>query len=128
MIRGRLPFDDDRAPLFTVGQVADMLGVQPAFLRRLDTEEVVQPARSAGGQRRYTRQEVLRVEEVVGLAGEGLTLAGIRRLLSLEATVRDLRRQIARLEVDLARRTGLGAHEGADDPISRAGGRSAPSS
>jgi DNA-binding transcriptional MerR regulator len=90
-----LPFDDDQAPLYTVGQVAEMLGVRPALLRRLDAEEVVQPARSAGGQRRYTRQEIHRVEEVVGLAGEGLTLAGIRRLLSLEATVRDLQRQLA---------------------------------
>jgi MerR family transcriptional regulator/heat shock protein HspR len=93
-----LAFDDERAPLYTVGQVADMLGVQRALLRRLDAEEVVQPARSPGGQRRYTQQEVRRVEEVVGLAGEGLTLAGIRRLLVLEATVRDLRRQIAEME------------------------------
>ncbi len=93
-----LAFDDERAPLYTVGQVADMLGVQRALLRRLDAEEVVQPARSPGGQRRYTRQEIHRVEEVVGLAGEGLTLAGIRRLLALEATVRDLRRQIAEME------------------------------
>ncbi len=98
MKRPALAFDDERAPLYTVGQVADMLGVRPALLRRLDAEEVVQPSRSPGGQRRYTRQEIHRVEEVVGLAGEGLTLAGIRRLLVLEATVRDLRRQIAEME------------------------------
>jgi len=71
-----------------------MLSVQPAFLRRLDAEEVVQPARSGGGQRRYTRLEVLVVEKVVSLAGEGLTLAGIRRLLILEDQVRDLQRQV----------------------------------
>ncbi|HEY0397217.1 MAG TPA: MerR family transcriptional regulator [Acidimicrobiia bacterium] len=80
--------------MYTVGQVADMLGVQPAFLRRLDTEAVVQPARSDGGQRRYSRVEILMVEKVVGLAAEGLTLAGIRRLLSLEDQVRDLQRQL----------------------------------
>jgi DNA-binding transcriptional MerR regulator len=71
-----------------------MLGVQPAFLRRLDTEAVVQPARSLGGQRRYSQLEILMVEKVVGLAAEGLTLAGIRRLLSLEDQVRDLQRQL----------------------------------
>ncbi len=71
-----------------------MLGVQPAFLRRLDTEAVVRPARSDGGQRRYTRLEILMVEKVVGLADEGLTLAGIRRLLVLEDRVRDLQRQL----------------------------------
>jgi DNA-binding transcriptional MerR regulator len=87
-------FDDENAPLYTVGQVAEMLGVQAAFLRRLDTEAVVQPARSEGGQRRYTRVEILKVEKVVGLAGEGLTLAGIRRLLVLEDRVHDLQRQL----------------------------------
>jgi DNA-binding transcriptional MerR regulator len=93
-----LAFDDEQAPLYSVGQVSEMLGVRPALLRRLDAEEVVQPARSAGGQRRYSREEVLRVEQVVNLAGEGLTLAGIRRLLLLEATVRDLQQQIIDME------------------------------
>ena len=51
------PLDDENAPLYTVGQVAGILGVQPAFLRRLDVEEVVQPARSEGRQRRYSRQD-----------------------------------------------------------------------
>ena len=93
-----LPFDDDFAPLYTVGQVAGMLNVQPAFLRRLDIEEVVQPARSDGGQRRYTRQEVRDVELIVVLTGEGISLAGIHRILVLEAQVLDLQRQIADLQ------------------------------
>jgi DNA-binding transcriptional MerR regulator len=93
-----LAFDDDHAPLYTVGQVAGMLDVQPAFLRRLDSEEVVQPARSDGGQRRYSRREVRDVERIVSLAGEGMTLAGIRRILVLEAQVRDLERQVAKLQ------------------------------
>ena len=50
-----LPIDDENLPLFTVGQVAAMLEVQHAFLRRLDEFRVVRPSRSAGGQRRYTR-------------------------------------------------------------------------
>jgi DNA-binding transcriptional MerR regulator len=75
-----------------------MLGVQPAFLRRLDTEEFVRPARSDGGQRRYTRHEVRDVERIIGLADEGLTLVGIRRVLVLEATVRELQRQLDELQ------------------------------
>jgi MerR family transcriptional regulator/heat shock protein HspR len=89
-----LPFDDEHAPLYTVGQVAGMLGVQPAFLRRLDAEEVVQPARSEGGQRRYSRSEIARVQQVSDMAGEGMTLAGIRRILLLEAEIADLRRRL----------------------------------
>jgi DNA-binding transcriptional MerR regulator len=90
-----LPFDDKRAPLYTVGQVAEMLSVQPAYLRRLDSEEVVQPARSAGGQRRYSQDQIRTVEKAAKLASEGMTLAGIRRVLVLEAEVRDLQRQLS---------------------------------
>jgi DNA-binding transcriptional MerR regulator len=89
------PFDDHHAPLYTVGQVADMLGVQPAFLRRLDAEQVVQPARSAGGQRRYSRIEIGLVERVNELTNEGLTLAGVRRLLMLEVELELLRSELA---------------------------------
>lgn len=89
-----LPFDDLDAPLFGVGQVAGMLGVQPAFLRRLDAEQVVQPARTDGGQRRYSRNDVACVQRVTALAEEGMTLVGIRRILELEAQVADLERQL----------------------------------
>ena len=72
-----------------------MLSLQPAFLRRLDTEGVVQPQRTDGGQRRYSRAEVVRVQQVSEMAGEGFTLAGIRRILRLEQEVADLKRQLA---------------------------------
>jgi len=89
-----LPFDDELAPLYTVGQVAGMLGVKPAFLRRLDVEEVVQPARTDGGQRRYSRAEISRVQRVTEMSGEGMTLAGIRRILVLEIEVAVLKRRL----------------------------------
>jgi len=89
-----LPIDDRLAPIYTVGQVADMLGLQPAFVRRLDTESVVQPARSQGGQRRYSRVDIDHVQQVWDMAGEGMTLAGIRRILALEAEVAELKSQL----------------------------------
>ncbi len=85
-----LPLDDANMPLFTVGQVAAMLEVQQAFLRRLDEFHVVRPSRSAGGQRRYTRNEIVVVRYVAELMEDGLTLAAIRRVLQLEARVREL--------------------------------------
>lgn len=92
-----LALDDEHAPLYTVGQVAGLLDVQPAFLRRLDVEQVVQPARSAGGQRRYSRNEIALVQHVTQMADAGMTLTGIRRILALEAEVADLQRQISEL-------------------------------
>ena len=74
-----------------------MLGVQPAFVRRLDTEAVVRPARSDGGQRRYTHAEIATVHQVARMADDGMSLPGIRRILVLEGEVAALRREIARL-------------------------------
>lgn len=93
----RLPFEDESAPLYSVGQVADMLGVQQAFLRRLDTLDVVTPARSDGDQRRYSRLDIGLVQEAVSLVDEGLTLAGIRRIFALQEEVRSLEDEVVRL-------------------------------
>ncbi|MBO2447366.1 MerR family transcriptional regulator [Actinomadura barringtoniae] len=89
-----LPFDDEYAPLYSVGQVASMLELQQAFLRRLDEFDVVRPRRTDGGQRRYSRVEVGRVQYVVGLTREGMTLAAIRRVLELEQQVKALEGQV----------------------------------
>ncbi|MER6378203.1 helix-turn-helix domain-containing protein [Streptomyces mirabilis] len=95
-----LPIDDADAALYTVGQVAAMLDVPMAFLRRLDEQRVVVPNRSAGGQRRYSRREIHRIAEVIELTGEGLTLAGVRRVLDLQARVKELEEDKVRRDQD----------------------------
>ena len=102
-----LPFEDENLPLFTVGQVAEMLEVQQAFLRRLDEFGVVRPSRSSGGQRRYSRTEVTVVRYVARLADEGMTLAAIRRVLQLEEQVRALEVERDALLTALAERDEL---------------------
>jgi len=99
-----LPFDDENLPLFTVGQVSQMLEIQQAFLRRLDQLRVVQPTRSAGGQRRYTRREITVVQYVVNLVDEGMTLPGVRRVLELEERVRQLEAERDALQAELDER------------------------
>jgi MerR family transcriptional regulator, heat shock protein HspR len=101
------PFEDENLPLFTVGQVAEMLEVQQAFLRRLDEFDVVRPSRSAGGQRRYSRTEVTVVRYVAQLADEGMTLAAIRRVLELEHQLRALQAERDALLTALAERDDL---------------------
>jgi len=98
-----LPFDDENLPLFTVGQVSVMLEVQQAFLRRLDEKGVVSPSRSEGKQRRYSRREITVVQYVVRLADQGVSLAGIRRILELEAQVRQLEQECTALRMELRR-------------------------
>ena len=89
-----LPIDDPRQPLFTVGQVAEMLDVQQAFLRRLETRDLVTPGRSEGNQRRYSRADIEQIRHICGLVDEGLTLAGVQRVVALQAEVEQLRAQL----------------------------------
>jgi len=102
------PFEDENLPLFTVGQVSAMLEVRQAFLRRLDEHGVVQPSRSGGGQRRYTQREVVLVQYVTRLADEGMTLAAIRRVLTLEKRIRELEAECDALRAALAEQRGSG--------------------
>ena len=90
--------------MYAVGQVAEILDVQPAFIRRLDTERVVQPARSDGRQRRYSRADIDQVQRVAEMADEGMTLVGIRRILELELELEAVRAQLARAKARLGRR------------------------
>jgi MerR family transcriptional regulator/heat shock protein HspR len=92
------PLDDSSVPFYTIGQVAQILGMQPAALRRLDEQDIVRPDRSEGGQRRYSRDEVERLREVIELTDEGVTLAGVRRVLALRQRVLDLEEEIAQIK------------------------------
>jgi MerR family transcriptional regulator, heat shock protein HspR len=98
------PLDDEHAPLFTVGQVAEMLAVKQAFLRRVDDLRVVSPQRSAGGQRRYTRYEIRVIQQVVSMADEGITLQAIRRIIELEQQLAAVTRERDELARRLAER------------------------
>ena len=87
------PFDDENVPLYTVGQVADMLSLKQAFLRRIDELQVVSPQRSAGRQRRYTLVEIRVIQQVASMADEGMTMPAIRRIIELEEQLAEVVRQ-----------------------------------
>jgi MerR family transcriptional regulator, heat shock protein HspR len=87
------PFEDENIPLFTVGQVAEMLAVKQAFLRRIDELQVVSPQRSAGRQRRYTRVEIRVIQQVASMADEGMTMPAIRRIIELEGRLAEVAAQ-----------------------------------
>ena len=98
----RLPFDDEHAAVFTVGQVADMLQVRQAFLRRIDEHQVVSPQRSAGGQRRYSRSEIGRIQQVTAMMDQGMTLPAIRRIIELQCELAAITRERDDLAARLA--------------------------
>jgi DNA-binding transcriptional MerR regulator len=93
---GRL--DDEDYPAVTMGQAAELLGVQPAFLRSLDAADVLNPVRSAGGHRRYSRRQLEFAARMRTLFDEGVDLDAAYRILSLEDELAFAQRRIKELE------------------------------
>ncbi|HEY4023088.1 MAG TPA: MerR family transcriptional regulator [Pseudonocardiaceae bacterium] len=93
--------DDQDYPALTMGQAAELLGVQPAFLRSLDAAGVVTPQRSGGGHRRYSRRQLELAARVRELFDEGMTLESAARVLRLQDQLTDARARITDLENNL---------------------------
>jgi DNA-binding transcriptional MerR regulator len=90
-------WDDLDLGLFGISVAAQMAGLHPQTLRIYEREGLLDPARTAGGTRRYSRNDVARLQEICVLTGDGLNLAGIRRVLALQEETRRLRAEIVRL-------------------------------
>ncbi len=89
--------DLDRG-LFSISVAAELAGLHPQTLRIYEREGLLDPARSAGGTRRYSRRDIDRIAEISALASDGLNLAGIRRVLQLQEETRQLQAEVARLK------------------------------
>lgn len=76
--------DDVDEPVYPIGVVADLLQVSVQVIRRYDDDAMVEPERSEGGQRRYSRRDIGRLARILALADEGISAAGIKRILALE--------------------------------------------
>lgn len=76
--------DDQDYPAFTVGQAAQLLGVQQAFLRRLDTAGLLTPQRSTGGHRRYSRRQLQRAARIRALFDAGHGMSAAQQILQLQ--------------------------------------------
>jgi MerR family transcriptional regulator/heat shock protein HspR len=86
--------DTDRG-LFSISVAAELAGLHPQTLRIYEREGLLDPARSAGGTRRYSRLDLDRLQEICALTADGLNLAGIRRVLALLEETRRLRQELA---------------------------------
>jgi MerR family transcriptional regulator/heat shock protein HspR len=88
--------DLDRG-LFSISVAAELAGLHPQTLRIYEREGLLDPVRSAGGTRRYSRRDISRLEEICALTADGMNLAGIRRILQLQEETRELRAELAAL-------------------------------
>ncbi len=86
--------DLDRS-LFSISIAAELAGLHPQTLRIYEREGLLDPARSAGGTRRYSRRDIDRLQQICALTADGLNLAGIRRVLQLQEETRQLQAELA---------------------------------
>ena len=95
--------DGDRG-VYSIAVAAELAGLGEQTLRLYERKGLLKPARTSGGTRRYSDNDVVILRRVVELLADGLNLTGARRVLELELLNGQLRTQIAKLKTTLASR------------------------
>src|SRR5258705_1569939 len=76
---------------FFISVAARMLGMHPQTLRKYERLGLIQPSRTIGSMRLYSREELERVKLIKRLVDDGgINLAGVQRLLSIAEVVQPL--------------------------------------
>lgn len=81
----------DLRALFAISVAAERADLPIQNLRVYERRGLLEPARTPGGTRLYSEADIVVLRRIAELLAEGLNLAGIRRVLALEAEVRRLR-------------------------------------
>jgi MerR family transcriptional regulator/heat shock protein HspR len=91
---------DDRAEraLYVISVAAELAGVHPQTLRIYERKGLLSPARTSGRSRRYSDRDIAMLRRIQELTTEGVTLAGVQRILDLEEQLLGARRRIAEME------------------------------
>ncbi|HET7303072.1 MAG TPA: helix-turn-helix transcriptional regulator [Segeticoccus sp.] len=92
---------DDSTPVFVISVAAELAGMHAQTLRQYDRLGLVTPSRTRGGGRRYSPRDVDLLRQVQRLSQEeGVSLAGIQRILELEDQVRALQSRVQELAAE----------------------------
>jgi MerR family transcriptional regulator/heat shock protein HspR len=83
--------------VYVISVAAELAGMHPQTLRIYERRGLVQPARTQGGNRRYSDIDIERLRRISELAAEGMNLEGIRRVMQLESRVEQLEAENAEL-------------------------------
>jgi len=90
-----LPRPGPHQAVYVISVAAELAGMHPQTLRIYERRGLVDPARTTGGNRRYSEADIALLLRIARLTEEGLNLAGVKRVLALEA-------EVSRLEAELA--------------------------
>ena len=88
--------DESSKPLYAISVAADLSGTAIQNLRAYERHGLLTPERTEGGTRRYSDGDVSRLVRIRELLDDGLNIAGVQRVLELEAEVAGLRASLLR--------------------------------
>jgi MerR family transcriptional regulator, heat shock protein HspR len=95
--------DDDQRALYIISVAAELAGVHPQTLRIYERKGLIEPSRTEGRSRRYSDRDIALLQRIQALTNDGVSLAGVRRILELEAELEEMRDQVAGLHEALVR-------------------------
>ena len=95
MSQRRVP--DPRLGVYGISVAADLVGMAPQTLRLYEDRGLLDPARTAGGTRRYSQDDLDRILRIGELLADGLNLAGVAAVLGLESDNARLRAENRRM-------------------------------
>lgn len=84
--------------VYVISVAAELAGMHPQTLRIYERKGLVEPERTGGGSRRYSDADIALLSRIQELTNEGLNLAGVKRVLDLEARVAELEARLAQAE------------------------------
>ena len=88
--------------VYVISVAAEIAGVHPQTLRIYERRGLLQPARTSGGNRRYSNADIRRLQRIAELANAGMNLEGIRQVLELESEIVRLQREVEQLRAVLS--------------------------
>jgi len=91
----------DRA-LYIISVAAELAGVHPQTLRIYERKGLIEPSRTQGRSRRYSDRDISQLRRIQDLTNDGVSLAGVRRVLELEAELERAHAEIAALRAQLS--------------------------
>jgi DNA-binding transcriptional MerR regulator len=101
-------FDDEDYPAYSMGTAAEMLGVTPTFLRALGAAHLIEPKRSGGGHRRYSRYQLRLAARARELVDQGTPVEAACRIIILEDQLAEALRINAAYEREHGRERAAG--------------------
>jgi MerR family transcriptional regulator/heat shock protein HspR len=89
--------------VYVISIAAELAGMHPQTLRIYERKGLLEPARTSGGSRRYSDADINMLRRIQELTDEGLNLAGVKRVLALEAHLAALETELHQVRTEAAR-------------------------